>query len=129
LANEEVPGRKLHPVSTAALEKTSDPELARPITPELENQRLMKMDLRRLPSLVMHPILVGALLVIRVAQPIVEHLRFVEQFVVEAENFLVLRIVGGVGRRHDFVRDRNSKTRREAQPKNLRWWSCSGSEK
>ena len=44
---------------------------------------------RILPPLIMHPILIPALLVIRVRQARVQHLGLVQQLVVEAERLLV----------------------------------------
>ena len=49
-----------------------------------------KKHIRILPAFVMHPILEGAILVMLIKMLVLRDLGFVEEFVVEAEHFLIL---------------------------------------
>ena len=55
-----------------------------------------KIHLRTFPPLVMHPILVWALLIALNGMLVIQDFGFVEEFMVEAEHFLVLVILGEV---------------------------------
>jgi hypothetical protein len=86
-----------------------------------DSRRQMKRYSRCFPSLVVHFVLVDALPVPRVLQLVVEHFRFVQQFMVEAQDLLSLLVIRRIcrGRRHRSNYDRTAKEPpKKAPPKN-----------
>ena len=58
----------------------------------VDGKKKLKLDLRILPSLIVNPILHRTLLIFLVAMLRVEHFGFIQEFMVKAQDFLVLAI-------------------------------------